>query len=123
MACILIIDDEPDIVSLFAEALRDAGHTVHTASNGVDGLALAKTVRPHVVVVDVFMPEMDGIETILNLRKITPNAKVIAISGGGRSHNFKFLETSSEMGADVMLRKPILPDALVMSVQSCLKGK
>lgn len=122
MACILIIDDEPEILSLFAEALSDAGHTVHAAGNGVEGLALAETVRPGVVIVDVFMPEMDGIETILNLRKVTTNVKVIAISGGGMSHNFKFLETSSEMGADVLLRKPILPDALVMSVQACLEG-
>jgi CheY-like chemotaxis protein len=123
MACILIIDDEPEILSLFAEALSEAGHTVHAASNGVEGLAMAEAVSPQAVLVDVFMPEMDGIETILNLRKAYPQTKVIAISGGGMSHNFKFLETSPEMGADMMLRKPILPDQLVVCVHNCLEMK
>lgn len=121
MATVLIIDDETDILSLFSDVLGEAGHTVYRAANGVEGLSQIEAVQPDVVIVDMFMPEMDGIETILNIRHANPGMRVIAISGGGQSRNFAFLETSPEMGADLTLHKPIFPDELVSHVESCLR--
>lgn len=123
MANVLIIDDDPEVLSLFAEALNDAGHTVHQASNGVEGLSQIEAAKPDVVVVDIFMPEMDGIETILNIRHANPGMRVVAISGGGQSRNFAFLDTSPDMGADLTLHKPILPDELIGHIETCLRER
>ncbi|HOV11411.1 MAG TPA: response regulator, partial [Bacteroidales bacterium] len=67
---ILLIDDEPDIVEFLSYNLKKEGFAVFTASNGKDGIQVAKTVLPHLIVLDVMMPGMDGIETCAEIRKI-----------------------------------------------------
>jgi len=121
MACVLIIDDDQGIRELFADAMEEAGHTVYQAKNGLEGVKIAQEISPDVIVVDVFMPEMDGVEVILKLRKTEPDLRIIAVSGGGLSHNFQFLDLTNNLGANLVLHKPILPDELVEHVATCLK--
>jgi len=116
MSSVLVIDDEKDIRELFAEALGDAGYDVHTAPDGVSGVRAFDQETPDVVIVDVFMPEKDGIETILEISLRKKPVRIVAMSGGGFSHNFQFLDMTKRLGADVVLFKPVLPDRVVECV-------
>jgi CheY-like chemotaxis protein len=107
MAHILVIDDEPAMREAIQKMLVRAGHQVTLASNGKEGLAFAAASPPDLVVTDVFMPEKDGIETTIALRKGFPNVKIIAVSGGGRTSNFDFLEIAKSLGAHAVLQKPV----------------
>lgn len=120
MARILVVDDEPDVLSLFVEALAEAGHAVETAENGREAVAKAEAFAPEVIVLDVFMPEKDGLEALIEIRKIGKPCRIVAVSGGGISRNFDFLDVSPVLGADVVVRKPVLPDQLVAHVHACL---
>ena len=68
---ILLVDDEPDILEIISYNLSQEGYQVFTAENGKDGIAIAKEKEPHLIVLDVMMPVMDGVETCRRLRKIT----------------------------------------------------
>jgi CheY-like chemotaxis protein len=120
MAKVLIVDDEDEVRSLFVEALREEGHDVQHAENGEKGIALSKIFSPDVIVLDVFMPEKDGVETLHELRSTGSQARIIACSGGGMSKNYDFLELTETFGADLVLKKPILPDQLVQHVRHCI---
>jgi two-component system alkaline phosphatase synthesis response regulator PhoP len=67
---ILIVDDEPDIVEFLSYSLKREGYNVQTANNGKDAISIAKSKIPHLILLDVMMPEMDGIETCERLREI-----------------------------------------------------
>lgn len=121
MSTILIIDDDKDIREVFADALEDAGYTVHQARNGKEGLQRIEALAPDLVIVDVFMPEMDGVETILQMKKNENDTKIIAVSGGGFSQNFQFLEVAETLGADKLLHKPVLPNELIECVGEFVK--
>lgn len=122
MARILVVDDEPEVRALFVEALTAAGHAVEAAENGREAVAIATTFNPDVIVLDVFMPEKDGVEALIEIRKAGASCRIVAVSGGGISKNFDFLEVSSTLGADAVVRKPVLPDQLVDVVHACLAG-
>lgn len=107
MAHILVIDDEPAMREAVQKILARAGHQVSLASNGHEGLAIVANFAPQVVLTDILMPEKDGIETTIAVRKAYPNVKIIAMSGGGRAHNFNFLETARKLGAHAVLQKPV----------------
>jgi CheY-like chemotaxis protein len=79
---ILVIDDEPHIRSLLRRLLEPAGHKVSEACNGKEGLRLFELESPDLVIIDMIMPEMDGAETILNLRSGETEPRIIAMSGG-----------------------------------------
>ena|SRR5947208_16513251 len=83
MAEILVIDDEPRMRRLIARILNGAGHEVHEAGNGRDGIALFHRVHPAFVITDIVMPDMEGIEMIRELRRQAPTIPILAISGGG----------------------------------------
>lgn len=120
VSSVLIIDDEKNIRELFSEALEDAGYDVHLAADGDSGIRAFDRHTPDVVIVDVFMPEKDGIETILEISLRKTRARIIAISGGGFSQNFQFLDMTQRLGADVMLYKPVLPDKIVACVDELI---
>ena len=81
MAEVLVVDDDPDIRAMIMEALGCAGHEVFSAANGREGVHQALAVRPDLIVVDVFMPGQDGLETIRRLRQEMPQLAILAISG------------------------------------------
>ena len=117
MAEILVIDDEAQMRRLIARYLNGAGHTVHQAGNGRDGLALFHRVHPVLVITDIVMPDMEGIEMIRELRKEAPATPILAISGGGPA---VYLRAATGMGATAALAKPFSADALLSAVENLL---
>lgn len=103
---ILVIDDEQLIRLQIRSALELEGYIVHEAANGNEGLARIAEAAPDVVITDILMPDKEGIETILELRRTHPKIRIIAISGGGRTGNKDFLRTAKHLGADRTLAKP-----------------
>src|SRR5579883_3282637 len=98
MARVLIIDDDKATRDLVARILLRAGHQVTQAGNGREGLERLSLSDPEIVVTDVFMPDKDGVETIIALKKERPTVKIIAMSGGGRVGNLDFLQVAERMG-------------------------
>lgn len=103
---VLVIDDEQLIRLQMRTALEQEGFVVHEAANGNEGLTRIALAVPHVVITDILMPDKEGIETILELRRRYPSIRIIAISGGGRTGNKDFLRTAKHLGADRILAKP-----------------
>ena len=93
MATILCIDDEAQARRLFKVALEGAGYRVLTAENRTHGLRLVEQQQVDLILVDIFIPDMDGLELILRLRKIRPGHKIIAISGGAN-----YLDMTKHLG-------------------------
>jgi len=120
MARILIIDDEELVRFTLRQMLERAGHEVHEARDGEEGLAQYREQRPDLVITDIIMPEKEGIETILELRRDGQDVKLIAISGGGRIGNLGVLETAKKLGADEAMAKPIERNQLLAMVQACI---
>ena len=103
---ILVVDDNDQLREMLRHILETAGHEVLEAANGKIALHLQNTLPADLVITDILMPEMEGLELIMNIRKITPCVKIIAISGGGKMHPDLCLEIASNMGADRILLKP-----------------
>ncbi|MCH8809524.1 MAG: response regulator, partial [Proteobacteria bacterium] len=91
MARILIIDDEDELRSMLRQMLEQAGHEVTEAVNGAEGIRLYEQDRPDLIITDIIMPEKEGVETIIALRRADPDLPIIAISGGGRLDATDFL--------------------------------
>jgi CheY-like chemotaxis protein len=119
MATILCIDDEESIRRLFQVALERAGYRVLTAESGQDGLRLLEHQEVDLIFVDIFMPEMDGLELIPLLRKSRCASKIIAITGGSDRSNY--LDMAKHLGADDTLMKPFSLQELLDAVSSQLK--
>ncbi len=120
MARILIIDDEELARFTVRLILETAGHEVGEAKNGNEGLTQFRSNPYDLVITDIIMPEKEGIETIIELRKDYPDLRIIAISGGGRTRNLDFLRLAGQFGAAVSLAKPFSDDELIVAVNTCL---
>jgi len=118
MATILIIDDEESIRTVLQVALERAGYQVLTAENGKHGLRLLEHQAVDLILVDILMPEIDGLELIRFLRKARPACKIIAISGG--SGEWDYLDAAIYFGAHNTLNKPFSLQALLDAVSSQL---
>ena len=114
---ILIIDDDRQMRRLLTRILARAGHTVREAENGRDGVALFEQQRPALVITDIVMPDMEGIETILSLRRDNPTLPIIAISGGSDP---VYLRAAASLGATAALRKPFSRHSLLDLVEGML---
>jgi len=119
MARILVIDDDDQLRGLLLRVLQRAGHDVHGAGNGREGEEICASFPPDVVVTDIVMPEQEGIETIVSLRRGTPGLPIIAMSGGAIYGSGEYLEIARRLGATT-LRKPFLPQDLVDAVERAL---
>jgi CheY-like chemotaxis protein len=129
MARILVVDDEPEIRDLCAVTLREAGHHVVLADNGQSAIDIHRIAPQDLVLLDMFMPIKDGLETLAALRKAHPAPKIIAVSAGwrvtGRRHANEaaprdVLDEARALGADAVLHKPFDPDDLVRTVETLL---
>jgi CheY-like chemotaxis protein len=121
MATILVIDDDPQIRRMVGRILGDAGYHMIEAEEGREGLKQMLTFDPAVIVTDIFMPEMEGIEFIRHVRKILPNAKVVAMSGGGKMKKADLvLHMAKSLGADCVLEKPFGAGTLLEAVRRLL---
>lgn len=121
MALILVIDDEEGMRALLRDILEKEGHRVIEAANGIAGLELFHQNRPDLVITDIFMPEKEGTQTILELRKSYPNVKIIAISGGEIAQRFDVLGTAKVFGALRVLAKPFHPKDVRQAVKELLE--
>jgi CheY-like chemotaxis protein len=119
MATILLIDDEDHVRILLQIALEGAGYRVLAAESGQHGLRLLQHQAVDLILVDIFMPEMDGFELIQSLRTTRPNSKIIAISGG--SWEWDYLDTAKHLGKNDTLKKPLSLQELLRAVSSQLK--
>lgn len=120
MARILIIDDDVEIRMLLREMLEREGHEVVEASDGLEGLRRFQAAPIDVILLDMLMPEPDGLETILALRRVDPAVKIIAISGGGQTGTRDFLYVAAALGAQRTLRKPFHRQELLEAVRDLL---
>ena len=116
MATILVIDDDQEVREFLVTVLERAGHDVAAAANGRDGVAMFRDKPVQVVITDIIMPEKDGIETILDLRREHPDLKVIAISGGGRTTPENYLHSARLLGADRAMRKPFKNEEILRAI-------
>ena len=126
MAKVLLIEDEELARLGVRSALESGGHEVFEASDGEEGetefkMMAASGKTPDITIADIIMPKKDGYDVIAEIREISPQAKIIVISGGGGVDPTVFLDISKSLGADFILRKPIANDQLLEAVDSCLK--
>jgi CheY-like chemotaxis protein len=117
---ILVIDDNVVVRNTIVQILESEGYEVIGAEDGRKGLSAFRTEHPDLVVTDIIMPEKEGIETIRDIRAESPNAKIIAISGGGRMGNTDFLKIARQLGASEAVAKPLDPDHFLDIVKNCL---
>jgi CheY-like chemotaxis protein len=103
---VLVVDDNDEMRGLLRLMLESGGHEVLDAPKGNSALHLHKTTPADLVITDILMPEMDGIELIKLIRNIAPRVKIIAISGGGKIDADLCLNLAGELGADRTLLKP-----------------
>jgi CheY-like chemotaxis protein len=116
MASILVIDDQPEIRTLLRAVLESAGHTVIEASNGREGLARYLQQPADLVITDIHMPELNGLDLILALTRECLNAKVIAISGV-QGEATSSLDAAKQLGASQTIQKPFSLETFRAAVQ------
>ena len=119
---ILLVDDEPDIVDLIKYNLEKEGYVVSTASNGVECLSVAKSFSPDLILLDVMMPEMDGIETCMQVREDKELKNTLVALLTARSEDYSQI-AGFESGADDYITKPIKPRVLVSRIKALLRRK
>jgi DNA-binding response OmpR family regulator len=117
---ILLIDDDLVVRTAMVQFLADLGYEVVVADDGERGLRLFRSEKPDLVITDIIMPEKEGIQTIVEMRREQPSTKIIAISGGGRIGNADFLKVARSMGANDVIAKPVDPDDFAARIKRCL---
>ena len=115
---VLVTDDEPLLREVMARFLRNAGMEVCEAEDGERAMRLLGTHRVDVVVVDIFMPNKDGIEVIRHIRKSGSDVFVIAISGGSLDDELDYQSIAQKLGADATLAKPFALQSLIETIRS-----
>ena len=117
---ILIIDDEHEILLMLKKMLERAGYLVDLALDGKDGMELLGKDNFSLIITDIIMPEKEGLEIILEIRKTYPDIKIIAISGGGRLSPEGYLESARHMGASRVFQKPFTQKEIIGAVNDLL---
>ncbi|WMJ73224.1 response regulator transcription factor [Cytophagaceae bacterium ABcell3] len=117
---ILIVDDEPDIVELLQYNLNKEGYDVKSASNGVDAIKLAKEFQPNLILMDIMMPQMDGISTVSQMRDLEVLKDTYIIFLTSRSEEYSEI-AAFEAGANDFITKPIKPRALMSRISAYFK--
>ena len=120
MARVLILEDDGALGIIMRSALEDGGHEVLVAADGRIGLRVFGASKFDLVITDMLMPDMDGIEIVRTLRAYRSAVKIIAISGGGALDHGDLLGTALRLGADATLSKPFTPRALLDTVSGVL---
>ena len=117
---ILLVDDEPDILEIVGYNLSTEGYQIATAENGSEAVKKAKKLRPHLIILDVMMPEMDGIEACEQIRRIPELNDAIIAFLTARGEDYSQV-AGFEAGADDYITKPIKPKVLVSKVKGLLR--
>ena len=117
---ILLVDDEPDVLEFLSYNLKKEGYTVYKAKNGRVGLELAVQEKPHLVILDVMMPEMDGIETCREIKQIPGLKDSLVVFLTARGEDYSQI-AGFDAGADDYITKPIKPKVLTSRVKALLR--
>lgn len=117
---ILLVDDEPDILEIVGYNLSNEGYSIYTAENGIQAVEQAKKIKPHLILLDVMMPEMDGIEACEKIRAIEGLDDVLIAFFTARGEDYSQV-AGFEAGADDYITKPVKPKVLVGKVSSLLR--
>jgi len=120
MQRILIIDDDHHILLMIKKMLERAGFEVDLASNGNEGVELFNKMPVDLVITDIIMPEKEGLETIREMKRLRPDLKIIAMSGGGKVSSDNYLNTAKIFGASKILAKPFSQKQMVSAVHDLL---
>jgi CheY-like chemotaxis protein len=123
MPRILIIDDNAELLRSTSAVLRAHKHDVVTAENGAVALKRTDLASFQLVITDILMPEKEGFETIMTLRRQHPTLKIIAVSGGGYIDARQYLESASMLGAHLTLEKPFSGLDLIVAIEKVLGGR
>jgi CheY-like chemotaxis protein len=132
MPSVLVIDDEPEVRDSVRQVLTRVGFSVTTAENGESGLQAFCDQPPDVVIIDIIMPRINGVELIRKIRAMYPGARIVAITGGGNFGWFgykpgavvteAYLASATQSGADAALTKPFHRADLIALVRSLVKN-
>ena len=114
---VLIVDDEPSILKTLGGLLSDEGFEVITAPNGYEALKIIDTESPDLVLLDIWMPGIDGIETLKEIRKENPYIQVIIITGHG---TIETAVKATKLGAFDLIEKPLSIDKVILSINNAL---
>lgn len=117
---ILIVDDEPDILELIEYNLKKEGYQVYLAGNGQEGISVAKKVQPDLIILDIMMPKMDGIEACRLMRAMPEFKNTFMVFLTARSEEYSEI-AGFNVGADDYIAKPIKPRALVSRINAILR--
>ena len=117
---ILLVDDEPDIIEIIKFNLEKKGYQIYTASDGLEAIKISEKIVPHLIIMDVMMPNMDGIEACEQLRKDKRFLNTIIMFLSARGEDFSYV-AAFEAGADDYVTKPIKPKVLVSKVKALLR--
>ncbi len=117
---ILLVDDEPDILEIVGYNLKNEGFQIFTATNGIQAIKKAEKIKPHLIILDIMMPKMDGIETCTRIREIEKLEDVIIAFFTARSEDYSQI-AGFEAGADDYITKPVRPKILVSKVKALLR--
>lgn len=120
---ILVIEDDRAVRELMLHTLSKAGYRVLSAEDGNEGMNIFRTEHPDLVITDIVMPQKEGFETIMALRKEQPDVKVIAMSGGGRHGTEDYLSVARKLGACRTVAKPFLRDEMLRVVREALQDE
>ncbi len=120
MYSVLVVEDDRDYNDILTKGLNDSGYAVKSADSAKIGLSLTQQHQFDLIICDVLMPEMDGFEFLLEIKKLNLDVKFIMISGGGVSKNTLYLDNSIALGSDAVLAKPFTIDKLDALIKSIL---
>jgi DNA-binding response OmpR family regulator len=121
MTTILIIDDDDQFRNMLKKLLEEEGYQVFEASDGEKGLKVYREHPVDLIMLDIFMPNKDGLETIQDLKRDVSDTKILAMSGGGRRGGQWYLEYAGMFGANTMLTKPFNPPELFEAIRQLLE--
>jgi DNA-binding response OmpR family regulator len=120
MSRILLVDDDDLFRKMLRKTLEKMGHIIFEAGDGDEALRMCRLKNPDLVLTDLVMPEKEGLETIVEMKKEFPGLPVIAMSGGGRNRPDIYLAMASRLGADCVLGKPFSSQILSDAIKAAL---
>jgi YesN/AraC family two-component response regulator len=123
MTKILLVEDDALVREALKRVLKEGGYTVFEASDGEEGLSLFSEICPDLVITDIIMPNRDGLETIMEIKRRSPDTTVVAISGGGYIKGEDYLGVAGRLGAAKTLIKPFGSKTLLETLDGLLRRR
>lgn len=117
---ILVVDDNPSLVEMLNESLLEHGYDVVFTYDGKEATKLFAEFKPDIVLTDIVMPGVDGIELLINLRKVNSEIKIVAMSGGNKGHAETYLHMAEKLGANKIITKPFEISVLLRHLDTLL---